>query len=52
MLVDASAEEPPGNVVAKIELLRRDTVADVRAAAAAVTQKIARLSGGAAAAGS
>jgi hypothetical protein len=43
LLVDASGNGPPGGIVARLQELRSDPVSDVKAAASAVAEKIARL---------
>lgn len=43
LLVDASGNEPPGGIVARVQELRSDPVSDVKAAASAVAERIARL---------
>lgn len=43
MLVDADGSEPPGDIMRRITALRDDPVADVRAAASALSEKVARL---------
>jgi hypothetical protein len=45
LLVDATGTQPPGSIVAGIEKLRNDPVSDVKAAAAAVLERMSRLSG-------
>jgi hypothetical protein len=48
LLVDASGSAPPAAVTARLTALRQDPVGDVRAAAAALSRRIERLSAGAA----
>jgi hypothetical protein len=46
LLVDATHEPPPRNVIDRVSALEKDPVADVRSSAVAVARKIERLSSG------
>lgn len=45
LLVDGTGMPPPGSIVERIGALRNDPVSDVKAAATAVAEKVARLGG-------
>jgi HEAT repeat protein len=46
LLLDATGEQPPGDITARVKTLRDDAVSEVRSSATAVLTKIERLSSG------